>query len=296
MSDTSYLISEASKKAGVEPHVLRYWEEELSLPIARNEMGHRYYTKQDIQIFLSIKELKRRGFQLKMIKELIPKLEKTAYIEDCASGDTRGTSGAEDKDHKEQKSQKNPKKKSNVEKLEHFKDKQKGVNQQKIKSPAEPGKAHTPSGVKVVVHRKDLPVKAAAEKKEDSSLKVQVGNREVSRIQGQDKAKEQSGNKVKEQMPVKKAESKNEKVKKGQAASGKKNEEVKKDQEKLKSRDHQDEFYQIMERLIQQLAAPNRSEERYKRLDAAIRKHQYSRRLVAATEEQSKKRKKKYTK
>ena len=42
MSQTRYIISDASKKIDVEPHVLRYWEEELHLEIKRNEMGHRY--------------------------------------------------------------------------------------------------------------------------------------------------------------------------------------------------------------------------------------------------------------
>ena len=35
---TIYYISEAAKKVQVESHVLRYWEEELELPIKRNEM------------------------------------------------------------------------------------------------------------------------------------------------------------------------------------------------------------------------------------------------------------------
>ena len=41
------LISDAAKQVKVESHVLRYWEEELHLPIKRNELGHRYYTKED---------------------------------------------------------------------------------------------------------------------------------------------------------------------------------------------------------------------------------------------------------
>ena len=65
MEETRYMISDAAKKVEVEAHVLRYWEEELELPIARNEMGHRYYTEENIRIFQSIKELKERGFQLK---------------------------------------------------------------------------------------------------------------------------------------------------------------------------------------------------------------------------------------
>lgn len=78
MSDTKYLISEAAKLAEVESHVLRYWEEELKLPIGRNEMGHRYYTRWDIQVFLSIKELKKKGHSLKEIKEMVPLLYKNA--------------------------------------------------------------------------------------------------------------------------------------------------------------------------------------------------------------------------
>lgn len=35
MGDVHYMISEAAKHVGVESHVLRYWEEELDLPIGR---------------------------------------------------------------------------------------------------------------------------------------------------------------------------------------------------------------------------------------------------------------------
>ena len=79
MDQVRYMISDASKLVEVESHVLRYWEEELELPIARNEMGHRYYTEDDIQLLKHIKKLKERGYQLKAIKmdisengELIP--------------------------------------------------------------------------------------------------------------------------------------------------------------------------------------------------------------------------------
>ena len=52
-----YLIKEAAKLVDVEPHVLRYWEEELDMRIKRNDMGHRYYDEQDIRILKKIKEL-----------------------------------------------------------------------------------------------------------------------------------------------------------------------------------------------------------------------------------------------
>lgn len=65
------LISDAAKRVQVESHVLRYWEEELSLPIKRNELGHRYYTDSDIERFVKIKSMKERGLQLKAIKMIL---------------------------------------------------------------------------------------------------------------------------------------------------------------------------------------------------------------------------------
>lgn len=76
MDDVRYMISEASKKVGVESHTLRYWEEELKLPIGRNEMGHRYYKESDIDLLITIKQLKEKGFQLKAINMLLPSLDK----------------------------------------------------------------------------------------------------------------------------------------------------------------------------------------------------------------------------
>jgi len=72
MGEVHYMISEAAKRVCVESHVLRYWEEELDLCIGRTEMGHRYYTEEDVQLFNCIKELKEQGMQLKDLKNLIP--------------------------------------------------------------------------------------------------------------------------------------------------------------------------------------------------------------------------------
>lgn len=71
MSDTIYYISEASKRVEVEPHVLRYWEDELKLSIGRNEMGHRCYTGKDIETLRRIKQLKEQGLQLKAIRTVL---------------------------------------------------------------------------------------------------------------------------------------------------------------------------------------------------------------------------------
>ena len=65
------LISDAAKEVKVESHVLRYWEEELHLPIKRNELGHRYYTQEDVERFKQIKGMKERGLQLKAIKMIL---------------------------------------------------------------------------------------------------------------------------------------------------------------------------------------------------------------------------------
>ena len=75
MESKRYMISDAAKMVDVESHVLRYWEEELELPIERNEMGHRCYTEDNIQMFHHIRDLKEQGFQLKAIKALLPEME-----------------------------------------------------------------------------------------------------------------------------------------------------------------------------------------------------------------------------
>lgn len=81
MENRMYLVSEAEKLTGEKAHVLRYWEDELGMAIHRNSLGHRYYTAQDIQIFLGIRELKKKGLHLKAIRELMPKLlEATAGL------------------------------------------------------------------------------------------------------------------------------------------------------------------------------------------------------------------------
>lgn len=71
MEKVRYMISDAAALVNVEAHVLRYWEEELELDIPRNELGHRYYTKENIEQFLKIKEWKEKGYQLKAIKMLV---------------------------------------------------------------------------------------------------------------------------------------------------------------------------------------------------------------------------------
>lgn len=97
MGEVRFMISEAAKQVDVESHVLRYWEEELGLTIGRTEMGHRYYTKDDIQLFRCIKKLKDEGMLLRELKPLIPELKETrlkmksAESAEDASGKSTGT-------------------------------------------------------------------------------------------------------------------------------------------------------------------------------------------------------------
>lgn len=294
MSETRYLISEASKLAEVESHVLRYWEEELKLPIARNEMGHRYYTKQDIQIFLAIKELKRRGFQLKMIRELIPRMEDVKveeagkgiavdellevkpFIEDKPKANsfsrpplhtTSVSKPVEPKSLENQKQETSisqPVRSGEKPRKNKMSRRQAKAAAQAAKAPAQPVKA--PAQVAKTPVPKEPPKKENAIK--ENSVKAEPVKNQLVRKQ----TKDVKGKPI-TSIPIR---------------------DIKKEQvDKQKNESQQDAFYQIMERLFIQLTGEKRSEDRYKRLDAAIRKHQYSRRMVAATEEQGKKRKKK---
>ena len=80
MEKVRYMISDAAGLVNVESHVLRYWEEELELDIPRNEMGHRYYTQENIKQFQQIKELKEKGYQLKAIKMIVHNEDKDTVL------------------------------------------------------------------------------------------------------------------------------------------------------------------------------------------------------------------------
>ena len=77
-----YIISDAAKLLDVESHVLRNWEDELSLHIPRNEIGHRLYTDDNIEELKLIKKLKFLGFSLKHIKLLLPYMTNLKELDD----------------------------------------------------------------------------------------------------------------------------------------------------------------------------------------------------------------------
>lgn len=57
---------------GVEPHVLRYWEEELGMEIKRDHQGKRCYGAEDVEILKNVKMWKDKGMQLRAVKEFMP--------------------------------------------------------------------------------------------------------------------------------------------------------------------------------------------------------------------------------
>lgn len=135
MNETRYMISEASKRIDIEQHTLRYWEEELDLHIRRNEMGHRYYTEEDIEVLKAVKILKEKGYQLRAIKMLLPDIQKLSnlgkeeidkmqqewdkkYMEDIVQESTQAALSVQSKSLSEKTEEYDPK---NTGKLSQFK-------------------------------------------------------------------------------------------------------------------------------------------------------------------------------
>lgn len=87
MEKVRYMISDAARMVALEQHVLRYWEEELDLDIPRNEMGHRYYTDENIKEILRIKDLRDKGYQLKAIRMYLKKEKRKEAKEQDAGKD-----------------------------------------------------------------------------------------------------------------------------------------------------------------------------------------------------------------
>ena len=124
VEEERYLISDAARIVEVEAHVLRYWEEELELSIGRTELGHRYYTRENIETFQKVKELKEKGLQLKAIRTILKGLEKyqTQKSEKAEESAEKASDGFESVD--EENSAKESKQlqllQENTEKLKHF--------------------------------------------------------------------------------------------------------------------------------------------------------------------------------
>lgn len=93
MEKVRYMISDAARMVALEQHVLRYWEDELQLDIPRNEMGHRYYTDDNIKELMRIKDLRSQGYQLKAIRMYLKKEKQIAEREKKESAGIRDIDG-----------------------------------------------------------------------------------------------------------------------------------------------------------------------------------------------------------
>ena len=65
-------MGEASNLLGVKDHILRYWEKAFkNLFSVKRVSNRRMFQKSDLIIFLKIKDLSERGFNVKAIKKVL---------------------------------------------------------------------------------------------------------------------------------------------------------------------------------------------------------------------------------
>ncbi|MBI5179149.1 MAG: MerR family transcriptional regulator [Nitrospinae bacterium] len=80
-----YKISDVAAIAGIETHVLRYWETEFAeLHPRKSQSGRRQYSRQDIEHVLEIKSLLYdEGFSIAGAKRRLQKRKRTADDKDA---------------------------------------------------------------------------------------------------------------------------------------------------------------------------------------------------------------------
>lgn len=76
MAEVRYMISDVSRILDIPTNVLRYLEYCLSLNIKRTELGYRYYLQEDIDLLSNVKFFRDRGFHMKVIKSILPYIDK----------------------------------------------------------------------------------------------------------------------------------------------------------------------------------------------------------------------------
>ncbi|MEO0081101.1 MAG: MerR family transcriptional regulator [candidate division WOR-3 bacterium] len=55
-----YTVTQVCRQLGVQPHVLRYWEEEFEIRVKRNSAGRRVFSADQLERLQTIKHLLRR--------------------------------------------------------------------------------------------------------------------------------------------------------------------------------------------------------------------------------------------
>lgn len=67
----THSITEVSQMLGISDATLRKYEKDYSLKIPRNELGHRFYTAKEIEVFQQIVNLKEQGANIHVIKKIL---------------------------------------------------------------------------------------------------------------------------------------------------------------------------------------------------------------------------------
>jgi len=72
MQKKQFRIGELSSKLGIEKFVVRFWEKEFNLKTTRSTGHQRFYTQQDLEAFIQIKDLLyNKGFTIAGAKKQI---------------------------------------------------------------------------------------------------------------------------------------------------------------------------------------------------------------------------------
>jgi DNA-binding transcriptional MerR regulator len=81
MTEVRYMISDVSRILDLPTNVLRYLEYCLSLNIKRTELGYRYYLQEDIDLLGNVKFFRDKGFHMKVIKSILPYIDKVRALD-----------------------------------------------------------------------------------------------------------------------------------------------------------------------------------------------------------------------
>lgn len=71
----TYTINEVAEKLELNSQTLRKWENDFDLKIPRNDMGHRYYTDKEIELFENIQGWKDKGASKKVINSYLGRVD-----------------------------------------------------------------------------------------------------------------------------------------------------------------------------------------------------------------------------
>lgn len=69
--EKTYSVSEVASQFDLSDGTIRKYEKDYSINIPRNELGHRYYTDREIEVFKQIIKLKEQGANIHVINNLL---------------------------------------------------------------------------------------------------------------------------------------------------------------------------------------------------------------------------------